>query len=82
MNLSFSDTGILGLIGSDTFDSLFQIIQPKQISFSIVFDYAGSMNNESKAVKDKIIQIITSTMGSDNEPADYVLSLFSDPGKK
>ena len=40
------------------------------------------MNRERQVVKDKIIQIITSTMGSDNEPADYVLSLFSDPGKK
>ena len=40
------------------------------------------MNNERKAVKDKMIQIIMSTMGSDNEPADYVLSLFNDPGKK
>jgi hypothetical protein len=39
------------------------------------------MGGEIQAVKEKIIQIVTSTIGSDSEPADYVLSLFSDPGK-
>ena len=39
------------------------------------------MAGEIQALKKKIIQIVTSTIGSDSEPADYVLSLFSDPGK-
>ena len=40
------------------------------------------MAGEIQAVKEKIIQIVTSTIGSDSEPADYVLSLFSDPGNE
>ena len=39
------------------------------------------MGGEIRAVREKIIQFVTSTIGSDNEPADYVLSLFNDPGK-
>jgi len=39
------------------------------------------MAGEIRAVREKIIQIVTSTIGSDSEPADYVLSLFNDPGK-
>jgi hypothetical protein len=35
------------------------------------------MAGEIQALKKKIIQIVTSTIGSDSEPADYVLSLFS-----
>ena len=40
------------------------------------------MADEIRAVREKIIQIVTSTIGSDNEPADYVLSLFNDPGNE
>jgi hypothetical protein len=50
-------------------------------TLSFAVDYSGSMRGEIQALKKKIIQIVTSTIGSDSEPADYVLSLFSDPGK-
>jgi hypothetical protein len=40
------------------------------------YGFAG----EIEAVKEEIIQLVTSTKGSENEPSDYVLSLFSDPG--
>ncbi|XP_071136948.1 hemicentin-1-like [Mytilus edulis] len=39
------------------------------------------MSQEIAAVKERIIQLVTSTMGSDNEPANYVVSLFSDPAE-
>ena len=73
------DTGILGVLGNDTFDSIFHIKQRAQISLSFAVDYSGSMAGEIRAVREKIIQFVTSTIGSDNEPADYVLSLFNDP---
>ncbi|XP_071140496.1 hemicentin-1-like [Mytilus edulis] len=37
------------------------------------------MGGDIAAVKEQIIQLVTSTIGSNNEPADYVLSLFNDP---
>jgi hypothetical protein len=78
----FSDTGILGVLGNNTFDSIFHVKQRQQISLSFAVDYSGSMTEEIEAVREKIIQIVTSTIGSDNEPADYVLSLFNDPGNE
>jgi hypothetical protein len=39
------------------------------------------MTDEIDAVKEKVIKLLTDTVGSTNEPADYVLSLFHDPGK-
>ena len=79
-NLYVSDTGIVHLLGDKTFTSLFNIKQRQQVSLSFAVDYSGSMSGEIAAVKEEIIQLVTSTIGSENEPADYVLSLFSDPG--
>ena len=79
-NLYASDTGIVHLLGDKTFTSLFNIKRRQQVSLSFALDYSGSMAGEIEAVKEEIIQLVTSTKGSENEPADYVLSLFSDPG--
>ncbi|XP_071138743.1 von Willebrand factor A domain-containing protein 7-like [Mytilus edulis] len=73
------DTGILQQLGNETFDLLFHITQRRQTSLSFVVDYSGSMGQEIASVKEKIIQIVTSTLGSANEPVNYVLSLFNDP---
>ena len=47
----------------------------------IAIDYTGSMTDDIDAVKEQVINLLTDTVGSTNEPADYVLSLFHDPGK-
>jgi hypothetical protein len=44
-------------------------------------DYTSSMTDDIDAVKEQVIKLLTDTVGSTNEPADYVLSLFHDPGK-
>ncbi|VDI23038.1 Hypothetical predicted protein [Mytilus galloprovincialis] len=77
--LIMEDTGILSLLGSKTFDELFHIKTRKDLSLAFVIDYSGSMGADIAAVKERIIQHVTATIGSDNEPADYVLSLFNDP---
>ncbi|XP_076117600.1 uncharacterized protein LOC143085245 isoform X1 [Mytilus galloprovincialis] len=73
------DTGILSLLGVKTFDEIFHIKTRKDLSLAFVIDYSGSMKEEIAAVKEQITQLVTATIGSDNEPADYVLSLFNDP---
>ncbi|XP_063413566.1 von Willebrand factor A domain-containing protein 7-like [Mytilus trossulus] len=73
------DTGILSLLGGKTFDEIFHIKTRKDLSLAFVIDYSGSMKEEIAAVKEQITQLVTATIGSDNEPADYVLSLFNDP---
>ena len=39
------------------------------------------MTDDIDAVKKNVIELLTNTVGSTNEPADYVLSLFHDLGK-
>jgi len=51
------------------------------ISLAIAIDYTSSMTDDIDAVKEYVIKLLTDTVGSTNEPADYVLSLFHDPGK-
>ena len=51
------------------------------ISLAIAIDYTSSMADDIDAVKKYVIKLLTDTVGSTNEPADYVLSLFHDPGK-
>ncbi|XP_052077826.1 von Willebrand factor A domain-containing protein 7-like isoform X2 [Mytilus californianus] len=77
--LIMEDTGILSLLGSKTFDEIFHIKTRKDLSLAFVIDYSSSMGEEIVAVKERTIQHVTATIGSDNEPADYVLSLFNDP---
>jgi hypothetical protein len=51
------------------------------ISLAIAIDYTSSMTDDIDAVKENVINLLTDTVGSTNEPADYVLSLFHDSGK-
>jgi hypothetical protein len=51
------------------------------ISLAIAIDYTNSMTDDIDAVKEIVINLLTDTVGSTNEPADYVLSLFHDTGK-
>lgn len=53
----------------------------KKGSFGFAIDVTGSMGDEIDAVIKGCIEIVTTVRGTDNEPADYVLATFSDPGK-
>lgn len=77
---SILDTGVIDKLGDELFRDILNIRRRKKVSLAFAVDYTGSMSDEIAAVKDEIIQFVTSTIGSDNEPADYVLSLFNDPG--
>ena len=68
-------------LGEDIFDTLFHIKVRQPISLTFAIDYSGSMSGDIADVKEHVIQLVTSTIGSTNEPADYVLTLFSDPGE-
>lgn len=68
-------------MGHDTFDSMFNVFKKIPISLAFAVDYSGSMSAEIEGVKEQIIQLVYSTMNSENEPSDYVLSLFNDPGE-
>lgn len=72
-------TGILHTLGEDIFDTLFHVKVRQPISLTFAIDYSGSMSNEIAGVKEHVIQLVTSTIGSTNEPSDYVLTLFNDP---
>jgi hypothetical protein len=74
--------GVLHTLGEDIFDTLFHIKVRQPISLTFAIDYSGSMSGEIAEVKEHVIQLVTSTIGSTNEPADYILTLFSDPGER
>lgn len=46
---------------------------------AIAVDNSGSMREEISAIRETVTQLVTSTHNSENEPVDYVLSLFNDP---
>ena len=68
-------------LGEDIFDTLFHIKVRQPISLTFAIDYSGSMSDDIASVKESLIQLVTSIIGTTNEPADYVLALFNDPGK-
>ena len=74
-------TGIVDLLGVKYFDSLFHVKRQTSKSLAIAIDYTSSMSDDIEAVKKTVIKLLTATVGSDNEPADYVLSMFYDPVK-
>ena len=73
-------TGIVELLGVKVFESLFHIKRRTPKRLAIAIDYTSSMSDDIDAVKERVIKLLTSTVGSDNEPADYILSMFHDPG--
>ncbi|VDI53529.1 Hypothetical predicted protein [Mytilus galloprovincialis] len=72
-------TGVLKTIGSKLFEAIFHVERRKDMTLAMAIDYTSSMADDIDAVKQYVIKMLTNTVGSSNEPADYVLSLFHDP---
>ncbi|XP_071140490.1 uncharacterized protein [Mytilus edulis] len=72
-------TGMLKTIGSKLFEDIFHVKRRKDMTLAFAIDYTASMADEIDAVKTQVIRLLRNTVGSANEPADYVLSLFHDP---
>ncbi|CAC5419674.1 unnamed protein product [Mytilus coruscus] len=76
---SSTGTGVLYTIGPKLFEDVFHVKRRKDMTLAMAIDYTGSMADDIDAVKTKVIELLTNTVGSANEPADYVLSMFHDP---
>ncbi|CAG2200871.1 unnamed protein product [Mytilus edulis] len=72
-------TGVLKTIGPKLFEAIFHVKRRKDMTLAMAIDYTSSMADDIDAVKKYVINQLTATVGSANEPADYVLSLFHDP---
>ncbi|XP_076080064.1 uncharacterized protein LOC143050842 [Mytilus galloprovincialis] len=72
-------TGVLYTIGPKLFEDVFHVKRRKDMTLAMAIDYTGSMADDIDAVKKYVLELLTNTVGSANEPADYVLSLFHDP---
>ncbi|VDI07263.1 Hypothetical predicted protein [Mytilus galloprovincialis] len=72
-------TGVIYTIGPKLFEDVFHVKRRKDMTLAMAIDYTASMTDDIDAVKTKVIELLTNTVGSPNEPADYVLSLFHDP---
>ncbi|XP_076081651.1 uncharacterized protein LOC143052491 [Mytilus galloprovincialis] len=72
-------TGVLYIIGQTLFEDVFHVKRRRNMTLAVAIDYTASMTDDIDAVKTKVIELLTNTVGSSNEPADYVLSLFHDP---
>ncbi|XP_063437380.1 uncharacterized protein LOC134718656 isoform X2 [Mytilus trossulus] len=72
-------TGVLYIIGQTLFEDVFHVKRRRNMTLAVAIDYTASMTDDITAVKTKVIELLTNTVGSANEPADYVLSLFHDP---
>ncbi|XP_063436302.1 uncharacterized protein LOC134717738 [Mytilus trossulus] len=72
-------TGVLYTIGPTLFEDVFHVKRRKDMTLAMAIDYTGSMADDIDAVKEYVLELLTNTVGSANEPADYVLSLFHDP---
>ncbi|CAG2200870.1 unnamed protein product [Mytilus edulis] len=72
-------TGVLYTIGPKIFEDVFHVKRRKDMTLAMAIDYTGSMVDDIDAVKTWVIELLTNTVGSSYEPADYVLSLFHDP---
>ncbi|XP_076081650.1 uncharacterized protein LOC143052490 isoform X2 [Mytilus galloprovincialis] len=70
-------TGLLKTIVSKLFEDTFK--KRKDMTLAFAIDYTSSMADAIDTIKRHVIELITTTVGSADEPADYVLSLFHDP---
>ncbi|CAG2197407.1 unnamed protein product [Mytilus edulis] len=70
-------TGLLKTIVSKLFEDTFK--KRKDMTLAFAIDYTSSMADDIDTIKRDVIDLITTTVGSADEPADYVLSLFHDP---
>ncbi|XP_067664113.1 von Willebrand factor A domain-containing protein 7-like isoform X2 [Haliotis asinina] len=69
--------GIRGIIGTKKFNELLQLKSGTSLVF--VIDYTGSMSNDIAGVKSVTRDIILSKIGTLEEPANFIFSLFNDP---
>ncbi|OPL21115.1 hypothetical protein AM593_02988, partial [Mytilus galloprovincialis] len=68
---------LLNTIVSKLFEDTFK--RRKDMTLAFAIDYTSSMADDIDTIKRDVIDLITTTVGSADEPADYVLSLFHDP---
>ncbi|CAG2240489.1 unnamed protein product [Mytilus edulis] len=78
-NVKPPTTGILKLLGNKTFDSIFHIKVRKHVSLAFAVDITGSMSQEIAAVKERIIQLVTTIELSLN---DSTVIAFTDADAK
>ncbi|XP_046576252.1 von Willebrand factor A domain-containing protein 7-like isoform X2 [Haliotis rubra] len=69
--------GIRGIIGTDKFNKLLQL--KSRASLAFIIDYSGSMSDDIAGLKSVSRDIISSTIGTLEEPANFIFSLFNDP---
>ncbi|XP_067664114.1 von Willebrand factor A domain-containing protein 7-like [Haliotis asinina] len=69
--------GIRGIIGTNKFNELLQLKSGTSLVF--VIDYTGSMSNDIAGVKSVTRDIILSKIGTLEQPANFIFSLFNDP---
>ncbi|XP_067685699.1 von Willebrand factor A domain-containing protein 7-like [Haliotis asinina] len=72
--------GLHNLIGDEKFQELLQLTAGNSMVF--VIDTTGSMGDDLAAVKKKTQEIIQETLGTINQPYNYIVVTFNDPGNK
>ncbi|XP_046576241.1 von Willebrand factor A domain-containing protein 7-like [Haliotis rubra] len=72
--------GIRGIIGTNKFNDLLQLTSGPSLAF--IIDYSGSMGDDLEGIKSVIRDIMSSKIGTLEEPANFIFSLFNDPLSK
>ncbi|XP_046570368.1 von Willebrand factor A domain-containing protein 7-like [Haliotis rubra] len=72
--------GLHSLIGDENFQELLQLTAGNSMVF--VIDTTGSMGDDLAAVIKKTQEIIKETLGTINQPYNYIVVTFNDPGNK
>jgi len=74
--------GVLSDMGKDTFMWVYSlIVRSSNRSLPFIIDVSGSMTGDIEAVKAECIEFVTNIQNTVNEPENYVLVTFNDPGK-
>jgi len=69
-------------MGKDTFMWVYALnVRTSNRSLTFIIDVSGSMGDEINAVKKQCIELVTNVQNTVNEPDNYVLVTFNDPGK-
>ncbi|CAG2243379.1 unnamed protein product [Mytilus edulis] len=72
--LTMNDTGILKMLGSKTFDEIFNIKTREDVSLAFVIDFSGSMKEEIAAVREQIIRNTRKVYRTTKEEISAVLN--------
>jgi len=73
--------GIFNNTRHEIFRSVFHLFsRQSKVSMAMAIDVSGSMTDDIDAVKKKTIEMISGIQGTVNEPLNYVLVTFNDPG--